>query len=586
MDFIRFHLGRFFAFLRGILSAPARLLDAIRKGSARGQNLVRGLPAFIIGAAGIISVIWMTWGAQDRLVKSYQIEVDSIEEDRKTLVRLREESLVERASSQTNGALDSEKVAQMRESDPRTQEIEALDEKSRVFLKKLIEIDPENKDHHYQMAIRYAKAGNQPRCLSILEQIAPEDQPGHPKAHLQLAKYYEGLPGRNSLEKMYNIDKGLAHIKQCLTIDADNYQALQLKARLLQSKGSQVESREVVRKLFDVNPNYYRAMLSLAESDTEKASILENASRRYLDLLREDEVEANTVRWARALEGVFGTLSAQKEFDRLEELQKRELAKYQRNSDAAERVAFLRKMLGQTYMVWANDEIGSIGNINGESATESGNKKMLDFVSKAFSYDEKNRTALQALTMLGSSKFPEVAEGAKAIYDPSQSADLPYDVLSQLAIEALSKNEFKQSQKYFERARNLSPNNPGVLNNLAFAYLQEDAARDDLPAETRKANASRAHRLIEQAIRLLPEAQKASPIMSSYRHTLGTALMQLENYPAAAAQFELALATRKEDPEVLKSIIECYAKFGLDSRPFQQQLKRAEEKTNQNSDTR
>ena len=73
-------------------------------------------------------------------------------------------------------------------------------------------------------------------------------------------------------------------------------------------------------------------------------------------------------------------------------------------------------------------------------------------------------------------------------------------------------------------------------------------------------------------MRLIPKDKLSSPSMSMYRHTLGTALMQLKNYPAAAAEFELALAIRPENVDLLKSVIACYDNFNLDSTPYRNKL--------------
>ena len=90
--------------------------------------------------------------------------------------------------------------------------------------------------------------------------------------------------------------------------------------------------------------------------------------------------------------------------------------------------------------------------------------------------------------------------------------------------------------------------------------------------DERISNASRAHRLVEQAIRLLPNRLKNSSQMSMYRHTMGTALMQLGNYPGAAAQFELALIARPTEEELIESVIDCYKRYNLDVGPYQRKL--------------
>jgi len=62
--------------------------------------------------------------------------------------------------------------------------------------------------------------------------------------------------------------------------------------------------------------------------------------------------------------------------------------------------------------------------------------------------------------------------------------------------------------------------------------------------------------------------------MSMYRHTMGTALMQLGNYPGAAAQFELALLARPSEEELIQSVIDCYEQYDLDPSPYQRRLEK------------
>ena len=224
------------------------------------------------------------------------------------------------------------------------------------------------------------------------------------------------------------------------------------------------------------------------------------------------------------------------------------------------------------YINWAVADVGNPLTVTALPFTEEQQAKLLGFFSQAYSYNEKNSTVLQTLAKLGNSSYPPIAAGARQIYDPSVSQDLPPGVLNQLALEALAKERYEEAQQYYERANTLSPNSPSILNNLAYAYLKEHSEDNPLSEEERTSNASRGHRLIEQAIRLLPNNLRNSEEMSRYRHTMGTALMQLGNYPGAAAQFERALLTRPNEENLLVSVIECYQKYQLDAGPYQRRL--------------
>ena len=576
MDFFLFQIKRIVGVLISIFSAPGDLLGIIWDGSGRSNNLVLGLPSVIIGTVGFLAVFLMQWGGTGAMIKKYSDRVQTnINREQLLEVDLRQ-SLISQLSLAGGGAADAEKVQQLRAEDPRTAEINSLSDESVIYLNKLVSLEPENKDHLYQLAIRFFKkgdAGNRNRAIEILKQIAPLDKPGLPAAHLQLAQRLERLPAKSALDKRANIEAALEHIKQCLTRDAKNLEALKVKARLLSFKGSNQESREVFEQLFEDNPVYFSPLLKLGVSEAKRATILDSAANRYLADLRKKDIRKDTIKWVGAWEGVASVLLQKKDFSRLKELLENDLQQYSQADETAGRVPFLKQHLCRAYLGWANHEIGNPLSTIDLSFTEQEQRRLLEFYSKAFSYNEKNQFLLQCLAKLGNSNFPAIVEAATEIYDPAASNNLPPGVLNQIALEALNKGNYREAQQYYERAKSISPNNPGILNNLAFAYLKSEGdEKNPMTEDERISNASRAHRLVEQAIRLLPNRLKNSSQMSMYRHTMGTALMQLGNYPGAAAQFELALIARPTEEELIESVIDCYKRYNLDVGPYQRKL--------------
>lgn len=559
-----------------IFSAPGDLVGLFWDGTGRSNNLVLGLPSVIIGTVGFLAVFLMQWGGTGAMIKKYSDRVQSnINREQLLEVDLRQ-ALISQLSLSGGGAADAEKVQKLRAEDPRTAEINALSDESVIYLNKLVSLEPENKNHLFLLAQRYIKRGDKGsrnRAIAILQQIAPKDQPGLPAAHLQLAQRLERLPTKSVMQKRANIETALEHVKQCLTRDAKNLEALKVKARLLRYRGSNTESREVFEQLFEENPVYFTPLLQLGVSDSKRATILDSAANRYLADLREKDVRKDTIKWVRAWEGVATVLSQKKDFARLKELLEKDLQQYSQADETAGRVPFLKQYLCNAYLAWANDEVGNpLASLN-LTFTEQEQRRLIEFYSKAYSYNEKNQVLLQNLAKLGSSDFPAIVEAATEIYDPSASSNLPPGVLNQIALEALNRGDFREAQQYYERAKSISPNNPGILNNLAYAYLKADEDEENpLSEDERISNASRAHRLVEQAIRLLPNGLKNSSQMSMYRHTMGTALMQLGNLPGAAAQFEQALIARPTEEQLIESVIDCYKRYDLDVGPYQRKL--------------
>ncbi len=557
-----------------IFTAPSELLGMVWDGSGRSNNLVLGLPSVVIGLTGFSAVFLMQWGGTSSMVETYSNRVESNTNRQQLLAVELRQSLISKLSLENGGASDAEKLQKLRAEDPRTAEIRALSEESVIYLNKLVVLEPENKDHLYQLAVRYYQMGEESgkkRALGIMNEIAPIDQPGHPEAHLQLAKRLEKLPARSVIDRRANIDAALEHVKQCLTKNAQNLEALKVKARLLRMKGSQREAREAFTKLFQENPIYFQPLLELGVTGANRASILDSASARFLAQLRKKDVRENTIQWVRTWEGLTNVLAQKQDFEKLRDLLEKDLKEYSQSEETAGRVPLLKQYLCRAYLGWANADIGDPLRQLELNYTKQQQLKLLGYFSKAYSYNEKDHYVLQSLAKLGGSEFPEVSEAALQIYDPSLSNNLPPGVLNQIALKALNEGRYQEAQKFYERAKTVSPNIPGILNNLAYAYLK-DSSENNLDKDERISNASRALRLVEQAIRLLPDKLKKSAEMSMYRHTMGTALMELGNYPSAAAQFELALVSRPTEEELLQSLIDCYKLYKLDSGPYQRRL--------------
>ena len=571
MDFLHFQLRRILAVFANIFAVPGELLGIIWDGSGRSNSLVLGLPAVIIGVAGFCSVLFMQWGGTTAMVDSYTNRVEKINNQQKRLDTELRQTLISKMSVDGGGG-NAQKLQQLRADDPKTQEIKDLGQQSLVYLKKLLDLEPEVKEHRYQLALRYFGLGDVKQGQQLLKQIAPQDRPGHPKAHLQLATYYSKLPARTALQRLHNVDISLQHVGHCLTLDPNDIEALKLKARLLRVKGSKSESKEAFEQLFKDNPIYYQALLELNPTDAERAAILSGATSRYMAQLRKSDVRENTIEWVRTWEGLFSTMTKKGDFTKLRNLLENDLQIYSKSDATASRVPFLKQYLCRVYVAWAVNEIGDPLKTLQLTFSLPEQQKLLEYFTKAYSYNEKDRLVLQNIAKLGGSKFPEISEAAKQIYDPATATNLSPGVLNQIALEALSAGKYSEAQEYYERAKTLNPNNPGILNNLAYAYLKEQVDDPDMPEDERISNASRAHRLVEEAIRKLPEKVKKSAQASMYRHTMGTALMQLGNYPGAIAQFELALAVRPDEVELLQSVIQAYELYDLDSSAYKRKL--------------
>ena len=573
MNFLLFHLQRLLMLPVTLIKSPMELFSAFSDGSVRSEAFVKGLPAVLVAVGITLAVLLTSLGGQQSLIEFYSSELQKADNESKILQNeLQQEIISENALSE-----NSEGTNQVgaKDSDPRKVELDELSEKKDIYLKKLIKIQPDQREYRYRLALKALADGDVRRCFEIMKQISPLDTPGYPQAHLQLALFYENASAQSPIERVGNIDFALTHIEHCLTNDINNLDALKIKARLLILKGSTEDARITFKKVFEADPKYFRPLLQLQKEEAERKATLLTASSAFSTQLASSEVQKDSARWVAAWQGYAQSMSMLKEFEALELRLLREMDRYKDGSDNLARQPFLKQYLAQLYISWTLSENGDP--LRGELAElpEADELAMLDFYAKAFTYNENDRTVLQSVARLAFSKYDSVSKKARKIYDPEKQTNLPPEVLNQMGLHALKSKNYELAQQHYERARSLAPDNPAILNNLAYSYLKgEDgpySTQDDF-IKKQKSNAERAHDLVAQAMRLIPPEQLSSPNMSMYRHTLGTALMQLKNYAAAAAEFEKALAIRPESVDVLKSVIVCYDNFNLDSTPYRNRL--------------
>ena len=579
MNFLLFQLQRLLMLPVALMKSPMDLFTAFSDGSARSEAFVKALPAVLVSVGITLALILTTLGGNESLVEFYSSELQKADNESKILQAELQQALISENALSENSVGSNQLAA--KEDDPRQVKIDELSEKSDIYLKKLIKIQPEQREYKYRLALKALAEGDVRRCFEMMKQISPLDTPGYPQAHLQLALLYENAPAKSPIERVVNIDTALTHVDHCLTNDINNLEALKIKARLLMLKGSTEDARITFKRVFEADPKYFRPLLALQKEEVERKATLLTASSDFSTQLASAEVQKDSARWVAAWQGYAQSMTMLKDFETLELRLLREMDRYKDSTDNMARQPFLKQYLAQLYISWTIAVNGDPLRTEMLELPEAKQLSMLDYYAKAFSYNENDRTVLQSVSRMAFSKYDSVKNKARQIYDPEKQTNLPPEVLNQMGLQALKNKNYELAQQHYERARSLAPDNPAILNNLAYAYLKGEDEGDfsqEIIIRRQKSNAERAHDLVAQAMRLIPKEQLNSPNMSMYRHTLGTALMQLKNYAAAAAEFEQALAIRPENVDVLKSVIVCYDNFNLDSTPYRNKLNEVLEK--------
>lgn len=443
------------------------------------------------------------------------------------------------------GETGSTNLDAISDDDERKQALELEVNKEQMFLKKLIDLDKDNPEHKYQLAQLAFLQRNPQLGESLLEVIAPFEEPGYAKAHITLAQIYmqRAAASRSDDDKILDLKRADKQISNAIIADESNVQAKQIKAGLLTMNRNFLQAYTIYEDLFKTNPIYYRELIRLSRilgKPQEEKKILDRAASEYRQ--QTQKKLDNVTDWVTAWTHFTRCLKLLGQFTPAEIALKKELGNHR--GDVGKEV-FLKQQLSRVY----SERAASMGR-NGSAEVQ---EKQLSDLQKSLENDRKNEEAMQWLTILGTS--PYIGDEARKIYDPQYDPNTPWVVLSELGHAALAKEDYENAITYFERARKKKPNNPMVLNNLAFSYLVAPDAR----------NPDQALLLVDQAIlnvKNLELGNKREEIISSFFDTRGEALIQLNRMKDAAASLEIAFRARPDSVEILEKLLKCYNATG------------------------
>ena len=524
----------------------------------RNRSFMLGLPAVLVSIIGIVLVCVAEFGVAKNLEERYLFEAEQSIEDKQQLVTELQRELRIRQVAATAGTERGTEL--IPKDDPRRVALESSRNKEAIYLEKLISLNNEESEYKYKLALScLEKDDTRERGLAIMKTISPSDEPGHVLGHLFLANYHLKSRTNNKSEAIKNVNLALEHSDLCLRKDKTNVQAMQIKAKILYIHRNYHEAYKVFSDLFKTDPRYFQALVEIngkLEREDRNLEILSIAIHSYDTILKEKKDLTDTERVQ-----VFQQLSrcylAKKDFEGIQDKLLNEIKLQSANpSNSAKRV-WAEHLLSNVYASWLQmfpDDIAT----------------RLALMKKAYIYNSKNESILRGLTRLGGNENEQVAAAARQIYDPSQHKDAPAMVLNEMGAQALSRKEFENSLRLFELARKKSPRSPDILNNLSYTYLVGDTP-----------NPKRALKLVDEALKYLPNAPEYEDYRTHFHDTRGKALMQLGQVSEAAAEFEFALQARPDDVPILESLIKCYRANDMDAGPYERHLSQIQRKENE-----
>ena len=249
-----FMLSRLVLVPYDLLSAPFRFFGGIMQDSGRGRAMVLGLPAVIVSLMGIGLISWANWGDKDRLISVYNARAEKAGDAKaRLLTEINNEKRLQSGRQRQNGQVTLEK------DDPRLEELKQFHQEEQIYLEKLIDLDPLEPDFRFRLALIAYQMNDVKRCLSLMNSIAPEDEPGYAKAHLWMSKSYLSRRAKTAND----LRKALTHAEHCLVRDNGNLEAKLLKAQLLTNEKRYVEAYNMYEDLFAEYPRFYRQLVEL-----------------------------------------------------------------------------------------------------------------------------------------------------------------------------------------------------------------------------------------------------------------------------------------------------------------------------------
>jgi len=542
-----------------LVTSPRTLLNALSGQTKRSRGFWMGVPAILVATIGVGSLMFANFGAANALLGRYNLDVTKTRKEKGEIVQ---KLLVEMRSievNRRNAAGSDAKVEGIPEDDPRRVRLREVQQNEEILLKKLITLSPNELDYRFQLALLSLDQNDLQKGLAMMQNLAPESEPGYDKAHMWMCTFLLSRPVESRAQLNLIRSKALIHAEMCLIRDQNNQKAKLIKANLLVA-GNQLEKAYVIfKELYDQDPAFYENLTRInnrLDRSHLNRTIYETAERHFLNQTKQPDISVSD--WMQAWSQVVRCQAEKKDFAGIE---KRLLAEHTNlgsaEGDEAIKRIFIGEMLANVYIAWGDSTPDDRPNRD---------KIRLDYVIKAFEYDPNDANVLRILTRFAVGKDETLAAVARTIYDPAQQADAPAEVYNELGAQALSDSDYENSRKYFEMALKKAPQNPQVLNNLAYTYL---VCEDRDPARSLK--------LVDQALQLLPESEQIRIYLSHFYDTKGNALMQLNRMTEAYAAFEIALQDRPDNREILEALVKCSQANNLSPKVFEDRLKQLDE---------
>ncbi len=547
-------------------SRPRQRSNKSSGGHGRFRALQLGLPAAITALIGV-SALLMGAIDRDRQEARYKRWADDAHKERLDRTKKLNDTLLQLQATSSNQSLDS----LIPPTDERRVELERVTKNEKLYWSKLIAMNASSPEYRYKFAsvcLVEPIAESRQMGLSLMNSLAPAHDAGYPEAHLWMIDYLAQQVNAGRIQAQAAVPAIFTHaghaIKGNQQKDLElHQQALKRKAETAVMLQRHEDALEAYTELFETDPYYFGNLVAInSRLDRPKevreaaiAEVLRQARTKFESRLQQ---EAMAVEWTKDLDAWLTCTFGLKEYDVAVARLNKEI------EQLADKHPFRRLHLEQSK---ARALVAQIRNSNASPGSQF-TQRDVQLAAEAYHLDPKNLEVLLILVKIGLGSDLPLAEKARQIYDAEKDPDPPAIILLELGTVALAKQDYDGAVMHLERSRQKDPRDVNTLNNLAYVYLVSN-----------RPNPDRALRLVEDALRNLPNQDAAKSKRTFLLDTRAMALMQLNRIPEAIASFELALQDRPTNRKILEALIKCYEISNLSADDYKKQLAKLDQAT-------
>jgi len=402
---------------------------------------------------------------------------------------------------------------------------------AKAYLAKLESLDARSADARYARARLAELEGDRERAARLMNELAPADAAGHPRAHFWLAVQMLRRDGKRTdsdtrlLMHHLNVATDSPHERQAAHV---------VLADLHRAQGDLAAAVRHLESVILDRPEMRLPLSTLYEEIGDELHARQQRERAIEIFRRAAERNKNNIHaailWSR-------TLDLADNPGRAEKVLLASIAAQEGQTDEAakQRLTRLRQALADHYVA-AFDRLTTDG--------RSDLKQRLPLLQRALVTSPDHAGALNRIAALLHPSNPESRQVRTALKELVAGTEVPPAVRLLLGTAAATGQDWPEAIAELEKASEQLPQMPVLLNNLAWTLASADPPQ------------------LDRALSMAHAAAKLWPVHPEIRETRGVILFKLERWKEAVVDLEAALAAFPDRPHLHEHLADVYEHLG------------------------